>query len=79
MINEVKQGLAPQIVGWLTAWELSIPKFFRAAPSIGSRMQHLNGQSRAHCDRVTQLCDTCHLRADKLPEHAQISRYVVEG
>ena len=32
MINEVKQGLAPQIVGWVTAWELLIPKpFFNSA------------------------------------------------
>ena len=39
LIIEVKQGLAPQIVLWA----------FWAAPSNGSRLQHLNGLCRAHC------------------------------
>ena len=68
MIIEVNQGLVPLIVGWVTAWNFRFPNHFRAAPSIGNRLQHLDGQGRAHCDRPTQLCDTSHSRADKLPE-----------
>ena len=34
-ILEGKQRLAPQIVVWVTAWELYIPKLFCAAPSSG--------------------------------------------
>ena len=31
MIDEVKEGLAAQIVGWVTAWELLIPKPFKSS------------------------------------------------
>ena len=68
MIIEVNQGLVPLIVGWVTAWNFRFPNHFRAAPSIGNRLQHLDGQSRAHCDRPTELCDTPHSRADKVTE-----------
>ena len=49
VIIEVNQGLAPQIVGWVTSWNFLIPKPFWAALSSGNRLQHLNRFCRAHC------------------------------
>ena len=60
----------------LPSWNFRFPNHFRAAPSIGNRLQHLDGQSRAYADHPTWLCTREQTSCPSSTAHVQISRYV---